>query len=316
VPGIASASFSLFPPISGGEWTGDPIVEGYSYRPGENRDIYLNETGPDLFRTLGTPILIGREFTSRETPTTPNVAVVNQAFVRHYYAGASPIGRRLRWGNDPSTIEIVGMVKDVHYESLRQLPPPTIYFPASQSKEPQNWYTWIVRSNIDPAVLKGSIEAALHEVNPTLRVSGLKTMTDHIDRTILRERLLAMLSSFFGVLALALAALGLYGVLAFRVATRRSEIGVRMALGARPVEILWLVFREGTTLVAIGLALGLAAASGVTRVAASTLFNLQPTDPTTLAIAAITLLAVGALAAYLPARLATRLDPMQAIRHE
>lgn len=316
VPGVTSASFSLFPPISGGEWTGDPIVEGYTYRPGENRDIHLNDAAPELFRTLGTPVLLGREFTSHDELNTSKVAVVNEAFARYYYAGASPIGRRLRWNADRTTIEIVGMVKDVHYESLRQLPPPTIYFPASQSKEPQNWYSWILRSTLEPATLKPSIEASLRQVNPTLRVSGLKTLTDHIDRTILRERLLATLSAFFGALALALAALGLYGVLAFRVAARRREIGVRMALGAPPAQVLWLVFREATMLVLAGVVIGLTIAAGASKLTASMLFNLQPSDPATFALAAIVLVGAGALAAYLPARRATRLDPVQAIRYE
>ncbi|MEX2264269.1 MAG: ADOP family duplicated permease [Bryobacteraceae bacterium] len=316
VPGVASASFSLFPPISGGQVTGDPIVEGYEYRQGENRDIHLNEAGAGLFRTLGTPILLGREFTDRDALHAPKVAIVNQAFARYYYAGASPIGKRLRWDNETGTIEIIGMVKNVHYESLRQAPPPTIYFPASQSKELQNWYTWIVRFHGDSAVLKGSLEKFLRTVHPSLRPLGLKTLTDHVDRTILRERLLAVLSGFFGALALALACLGIYGVLAFRVAARKSELGVRMALGARPGQILWFVFREAAALVFAGLAIGLGIAIAASKLTTSMLFGLQPSDPASLAFAAMTLLAAAAAAAYVPGRRATRLDPAQVMRYE
>jgi predicted permease len=275
--------------------------------------------GPDYFKTLATPLLAGREFNERDTDTAPNVAIVNESFARQVVNSANPVGQRFRveaTPTDPETVyEIVGLVKDTKYLQLSEEIGATMFYPIAQIDPSPTGAQLLIKSSLPQAEITAAVKRTLHDVNPSLLVifQGFKTM---IENSLLRERLLATLSGFFGVLALVLASIGLYGILSYNVASRTNEIGIRMALGAGARNVRWLILREALWLVIAGLAVGLPMIFAVTRLASTLLFGLTPTDPVSLLLAALLLLAVALVAAYLPSRRATRVDPMVALRCE
>jgi predicted permease len=314
LPGIASASMSILPPISGGGWGGNLFVEGYTHTPGEDDNVHMNSVGPQFFRTLGTPVLQGREFDQRDNASASKVAVVNETFARYYFKGQSPLGKWIFL--DPHRILIVGVVKNVKYRNLRQDFPRTAYFAALQDGGNQTMsYSYVVRA-ARPAEMRRAIEAKLQAINPALRIQEPRTMEEHVARSILTERMLAMLGGFFGALGLLVACVGIYGVMAFQVARRKREIGIRLAVGASPRQLVGMVLGETARLVAVAGVIGIAGALAVTRLAEKMLFGITPNDPGTFAMAIATVTVAALAASYLPSRNAARLNPIETLRCE
>jgi len=313
LPGVKSASVALLLPLSGGGWDGQVKVEGYTHRSDEDDHAHLNAVGPDYFRTIGTPLLLGREFYEGDRVGVPRVAVVNDTFARYYFNGQSAIGKWVSLG-DPNKDRavIVGVVKDVKYRTLRQPFPRTVFF--SAWNDGPDWQTFLVRTDSGAEEMARAAGAALARINPNLRALEVRTLSEHVSRTILTERMLATLAGFFGVLAMLLAAIGIYGVIAFQMSRRKREIGIRVALGARPGEVCGMVVGQSAKLVIAGCAIGLAGAMFVTRVAEKMLFGVKPTDPFTFVIAVLALAGVAIAASYLPGRAAARLNPVETLR--
>jgi putative ABC transport system permease protein len=319
LPGVRSASCSSLTPISGNFWNQNIRVDGYTPKVADDALVYFNRVSPAFFETLGTPLRAGRDFNQSDSIHSPRVAVVNETLAKRFFHEASPIGKGFRIeGSDakpgPFT-EIVGVVKDAKYGEMRENILPTAYLPMSQDAEPRLQNSYELRTNGAAYGAIGPVKAALDAVNKNIDLE-FNTLATQVDESLNRERLLATLSGFFGALALLLAAIGLYGVMSYTVARRRNEIGIRMALGAEQQAILWMVLREVLLLVGAGMVVGFAVAAGATRLLASLLYGLNPRDPTTLAVSGIVLLIVSALAGYLPARRAARLDPMTTLREE
>jgi ABC-type antimicrobial peptide transport system permease subunit len=274
---------------------------------------YFNSLSPGWFETYGTPILAGRDFTSADAPGAPPVAVVNEAFARRFTGGRNPIGTRVRhpWG---VTRQIVGFVKDAVYQSLRSPVPPTLYVPYGQDTDlPSSTSVSVRAASGSATVLAKPLAAALSQVHGDLRVT-LRPLEDHVNAALTQERIVATLSAFFGALALLLAGLGLYGITAYAAGRRRTEIGIRVALGAAPAGVIVLVLRRTALLIGLGILAGAGVSLWASRLVAPLLFGLEPRDPGTLAAAALLLAAIGGLAGWLPARRASRIDPAQVLR--
>jgi len=317
-PGIRSASMAGSGFRMGGSRSCCIGVEGYTHPPGEDREVRINRVTPGYFQTMGLPLILGRDFTPQEAGgkpgVFPKVAIINETMARYYFGETSPLGRRFGWG-DPSkpieaNIEIIGVARDAVYSRLREKPRPLIYFPG------QGGDVLVARAATDPAPLLAIVRKEIQVIDRSLEVSTVSTIPQLRDQALVQERLLAELSSFFGLLALLLACIGLYGVMSYDVARRTQEIGVRMALGAEAMDVVRLVMRETLSMVVIGLVAGLIAALATTRLIESLLYGLTPTDPLTIGLASLLMLTVAALAGYLPARRAARVDPMVALRTE
>jgi putative ABC transport system permease protein len=320
LPGVRSASHSAITPISGWRWTQNLQIEGYTSKSREDTSVFLNSVTSGYFETLGTAFVAGRDFNTRDTLHSPQVAIVNQTMVKKFFAGQNPIGRRFRIENGTKlgdSVEIVGVVKDAKYHTLRDEIPPTAYLAVSQApflfQETENFELRVAAAS--PTAMIPGVKSAIAEVNPDVSLQ-FTTLSNQVDESLTRERLLATLSGFFGALALLLATIGLYGVMSYNVARRRNEIGIRMALGAARERVMSMVLREVAVLIGIGLAIGLTAALTTTRLVESFLYGIKSTDPLTLSFAAGVLALVAAVAGYLPARRASRLDPMAALREE
>ncbi len=321
VPGVRSASVSAERLLAGGGWStglvgvGDgPMVRLRSLgRP----FLWLNATTPGWFKTMGMSLRSGRDFDAGDRVGNRPVAIVNEAFVRQYLPGDQPIGQRVRLGSDPKTHhEIVGVVGDAVYATPREGMVATMYVPVAQRPPATFWATVFLTVNATPgrrAAVERDVAAALTRVDPAVNFT-FGTFDQLVEATVTQERLIAMLSAFFGGLALLLAAVGLYGVVAHAVRARQTEIGLRMALGAAPSSIVRLVFQHVGILIAAGLAFGLAGSLWAVRFVETLLFHQQARDPMTFAGAAVVLVAVGVLAAWMPARRAARLDPATVLR--
>jgi putative ABC transport system permease protein len=317
-PGISSASMAGSGFRTGTSRTCCIAVEGYTHGPNEDREVQTNSVTPGYFQTMGMPLLLGRDFTPEETGRNPgeffpHIAIINETMARYYFGEANPLGKRFGWGDPPnlkSDIEIIGVVKDAKYGSPRDKTPRLIYFP-------HHGETLLVARAAGPvAPLTAIIRREIEAVDKGLEISSVRTVPQLRDQAFVQERLLAELSSFFGLLALLLACIGLYGVMSYDVARRTHEIGVRMALGAQRMDVVRLLMRETMLMVVIGLVAGLGAALASTRLIASLLYGLEPNDMLTIGLASLLLLIVAALAGYLPARRAARVDPMVALRCE
>ena len=320
VPGVRSAALQNITPLTNSSW--DSLIEnpeGVSL-PESERAVHMNEVSAGFFATYGTPLLAGREFTAQDTRTAPPVVIVNEAFAKKYFGGANPIGRTIRNdpspGQNPPRREIVGLVRDAVYESLRDKIPPTAYLHAAQAEKPGPGTTIAVRAaSGSPALLTRSLGAALTAVDGNVTLT-FKPFKDTVRAATGQERVVAMLSGFFGALALLLAGLGLYGVMSYAVSRRRTEIGIRMALGAGPAGAVRLVLSRVALLVGLGVLAGAGLALWAAKFlsASSLIYGLQPRDPATLLTAALVLSATGAVAGYLPARRASRIDPARVLR--
>ena len=318
LPGARSVALCVVAPLSFDEWDSTVTVQGYTSKPGEDMNPWVNYVSPAFFATLKIPLYTGRDFTDKDTLGAPRVAIVNEKFARHFFGNASPVGRRIGMGGDPGTktdIEIIGVVGDTKYQTMRQDAPREVYFPYQQN----DWATRMtayVRTDAGSVQMFPTLRAAVHKLDSRLPVFQMKTEERQLDDVLAVERLAASLSSGFGVLATILAAIGLYGVLAFLVARRTREIGIRMALGALTGDVLWIVMREVLLLVGIGIALGLPAALGISRLVRSQLYGMSSSDPRVIILATLGIVAIAAISGYLPARRATRVDPVTALRYE
>ena len=314
LPGVDGAATAVVIPVSGSGWN------NYIFINGDKKDTSkLNRVSDHFFSTTGTPLLAGRDFDGRDRLHSPPVAIVNEAFAKKFFGGATPLGRTFRDGDEVDKphplIEIVGLAKNAKYRDLREDFGPIAYYPASQDDEPDSDAALMVRSTLSVGSLMDEIKTAIAQANPAIDLQ-FTVFADQIQDGLLRERLLAMLSEFFGGLAALLATIGLYGVISYMVARRSGEIGIRMALGANRRDILRMVMREAGSLLALGLAFGAALSLIAARAASALLYGLKPDDPLTIIASAVILAAAAAAASFLPAQRAARLDPMVALREE
>jgi predicted permease len=312
VPGIDSVTLSAAPLLA--DW-----ISGNNFNPNGRPDLPnpddnsadVNRVGQDFLRTMGIPLLAGRDFNAQDTETSPKVAIVNQTLARKFYPKENLIGKTF---NDEH-IRIVGVCADAKYNSLRAETPPTFYVPYRQQKEMSD-ATYELRLKTSPAGALPAVRQAIASIDKDLPLIDIRTQTEQIDDLLSGERLFAALSGAFGVLALVLACTGIYGVMAYNVARRTNEIGIRIALGAQTGRVLRMVLGEASWMAAVGVAIGVGCALGLARFLNSLLYGLKPHDPATLAGAAIILLGVALAAGWLPARRASRVQPMEALRHE
>ncbi|HJU44732.1 MAG TPA: FtsX-like permease family protein, partial [Vicinamibacterales bacterium] len=319
VPGVEAAAATFVTPVGGSTWQLRITVPGFD-APESERGTFFNAASPDYFKAMRTPILTGRDFSTADAPNRPLVAIVNEAFAKKFYAGENPIGKTFvveRWGPDKKDkqYEIVGLVADAKYRTLRDQPPPTWYVPVAQMHEISTSMRFAIKTTAHPWASRDAILHAISGVHKDIAVD-FRTLDEDLGAAVMQERLIASLSAFFGGLALLLAALGLYGVMSYSVTRRRNEIGIRMALGAEPQSVVRLVLTHVALITAVGLAVGIAGAVGTGRFINSLLFNLATYDRTMIAVTTLTLAAAAAIAGYLPARRASRIDPMTALREE
>ena len=323
LPGVRTASMSAFGLLSGGGWSDRIIVEGAAAVADEDLNCQGMVIGPRFFETLRIALLSGREFGPQdERPngapeaTTSGMAIINQAMARRFFGEADPIGKHFRIADSSQRVfEIIGVVKDAKYRNLRDPAPPTFYMPFFQLPGAFG-VTFELRTITDPRAVMASLRGVVREIDPKLRLSEARTLDDVVNTTLHQERILAQLGGFFGLFALALACLGIYGVLSFSVLQRTREIGVRVALGAQRRDVLALVIGGGLKLALFGSVLGLAGAFAATRLVVSLLYGVTPTDPVTFGSVVLLLVVVAVLASWLPARRASKVDPMEALRYE
>jgi putative ABC transport system permease protein len=311
---ITSVAQVNITPVSGSGWD-------ESVRVGNNpgKDSFFNMVGPGYFRTMGTPLLAGRDFDDRDAPGAPQVVIVNEAFARKFFEGANPVGRIIsvegEAGKQDRVYQVVGVVKNTKYYNLREDFLPIAFLPQSQALQVPPGATFVLRTSGPIGEAMKRVKTAVAEVNPAIGIE-FRILAGQVRESMMRERLMATLSAAFGILAGLLATLGLYGVISYMVARRRNEIGIRIALGADRASVVWLVLREAGLLLVAGVTIGALLAVAAARTAATLLFGLQPHDPVTLVSAIALLVAVALAASYMPARRAAALDPMTALRDE
>jgi predicted permease len=319
LPGIRAASLSDFTPMLHAVRIHEVLIEGYAALPEQDSRIYFNAVSDGYFTTIGTQLIAGRDFNRHDTSGSPAVAIVNQTVVKKYFRGANPIGKsfRIRRGDTfGDAVEIVGVVKDAKYNDLRKEIPPTAYTMWGQNEYAFPFTNIEVRpAGGAPGALIAGVKGAIASVDGSASIE-FTTLADQVGKTLEREQLLATLASFFGGLALLLAVIGLYGVTSYNVARRRSEIGIRMALGAETYKILRMVMGEAAVLIGSAIAAGLVITLAAAGLVASFLYGVRPNDPLTLFSAAVVLAAAAGAASYLPARRASLLDPMTSLREE
>jgi predicted permease len=315
IPGVQAASFA-FITFNQGFWTGPAFTREPGAPEGRNRVIRNNVVGPDFFAVMGLPIVAGRGFGPQDTSKSQTVAVISESMAQRFFPNGSVLGKRFGIDGPDSTekIEVIGVVRDAKYGSLTEEIRPMAFY--SHAQQPGALGNLVIRYSGTAGSVVPQIRQAIRQVDRNLPIDDVVTLSDHIGRSLVQQKLVARLASFFGLLALLLACIGLYGVMSYGVARRTNEIGIRMALGARGGSVLWLVLREALLLVAIGLVIGVLTSLAVTKTAASLLYELKPNDPLTIGTATLLLAAVAALAGYLPARRASRVDPMVALRDE
>ncbi|HLH04486.1 MAG TPA: ABC transporter permease [Bryobacteraceae bacterium] len=314
LPGIQSASLLWLTPLSGGGWDQPVAIPGRSDLSEDQRDTYLNLIGPGFFETMQIPLLAGRAFNSADTAVSERVGIINQFAAERFFPHKNPIGEHLILDKTP--IRIVGIAGNIKYLDLRDPDPPEMYFPYTQKSDGMPSLTFVVKTKPGARSLYRDLRTALHEIAPDVPIGTPKSLQQQLEDSIARERLMATLSLFFGALALLLTSVGLYGALAYDVTRRTGEIGIRMALGARMPDVMWLVVRESTFLVTGGIVIGVAAALALSKLVASLLYAIEPNDPRTLLGAVAALLAVAIAAASIPALRAARLDPTVSLRSE
>jgi predicted permease len=319
IPGVASVGMSRHGLLEDGQGSAGFYLPGDGNKGGSADTHFCSES---FLSTMHIPVLKGRDLSAGDGSGSPKVALVNETFVKQFLGGREPIGLVFAFGNSrrPSTkderVQIVGVAKDAHYSSVRAVVPPTVYLPYVQSLESLRQMTFAIRTNVPPLSIANAVRKAVAEIDPTIPVARMQTMDDQAAESISRERLMAELVSGFGILAALLAAIGIFGVMAYTVARRNREIGIRLALGATAAGVRWMVLRESVVIVAAGLAIGVPSAFALSRLAASLLYGVKPHDVWSFSIAVLLMTGIGAGAAWLPARRASKVDPMVALRNE
>lgn len=318
-PGVTAVGYATVPLLHGWEWDSSMSVEGHQAKDGEDQQAFMNSLSPGYFAAMGIPIVAGRDFDSRDEGERPSVIIVNRKFAEHYFGSIEKaMGRHTGFGGAPNTkldMEIIGVVENSLYEGPRQ----GIHrqgFVADQQRSFPASATFYVRTNLPSSAMYGTLRATVKGLNASMPVFEMKTLETQLDETLTTERLIAALSTAFGVLATLLAAIGLYGVMAFVVANRTKEIGLRMALGAQRSNVAWLVMKEVLALLAIGLIVGVPVAYGLSRYVSAQLFDVPASDVWTAAVAIAILSLVAAAAGFIPARRATAVDPIKTLRYE
>jgi predicted permease len=290
-------------------------VEGHQAKDGEDMQAFMNSLSPGYFETMGIALLEGRDFNRQDLKENATVAMVNRKFAEHFFPGQSAIGKHIGFGGGPTAklnIEIVGVVANALYEGPREGIRRQVFVP--------NWgknsATFYVRTTNASSSAFGAIRNEMRKLDASMPVYAMKTLEGQLDETLMTDRLIALLAAGFGLLATVLASIGLYGVMAFVVARRRKELGIRLALGAEPGGVIWLVMREVLVLLAIGLAVGIPAALALGRFVASQLYGIEARDPFTATATLLLLTLVSAAAGLIPAHRASRIDPILALRYE
>ena len=318
LPGVSSVGLSTMPILQGYGWSNPVIAEGYSADPGQEQRPICDMISPKLFTTLGVLIVAGRDFTVLDTRP---VALINETFARKYFAGRNPVGLHIGLVDDRTAapdipnLEVVGVVKDLKYENLRDPAPPQAYFPYWQD-EKFRFMTYYLRTRLEPRQLMETVREQVRRLDPNIPVVDMRTVDEQIGLSLKTERLVASLSAVFGVLATALAVIGLYGVMAYTVARRRREIGIRVALGALQSDVIWMVMQQIVVLSGAGLAIGGLLAFALSSLIRSQLYGLQPHDPFTFVSAALVLGGAACAAGLIPSWRASRVDPMHVLRYE
>jgi len=330
IPGVQSTGLASVRILEDNEWDSSMTVEGFNPpSPDAHPEPYMNEISPNYFATMGVPIVNGRDFRPSDTREVnhqpddpfgwnPAVVMINETFAKKYFAGRNPVGMHIGYGSDPGTptdMEVIGVVKDIKYQNLREEIPPQAFLPYIADRYIGGMVIY-VRTVGDPTLLMSSIRAKVRDLDANIPISNMHTTEVQINNSLASERMIASLSAVFGFLATLLAVIGLYGVMAYTVAQRTREVGIRMALGAAQGSVIWMVMREVLILIAVGVAAGVPAALALTKLVQSQLFGLTPHDPATLVIATVALAFVASAAGYIPAWRASRLDPVKALRYE
>lgn len=310
IPGMKNAAAATEPLLSGDEWDSSVNVEGYQAKDGEDMQAFMNALSPGYFQTMGIHLLEGRDFDRRDLAPPWKVCIVNRKFAQYFFGDKSPIGRHVKRDEN---LEIIGVVEDSLFEGPREGVHRQVFVPYLGSG---SGFAVYARTSMDSTASYAALRDAVKSLAETMPVYQMKTLASQLDEVLLSERLVALLSAGFGVLATLLAAIGLYGVMAFVVTRRTKEMGVRMALGAHPSTVIWLVMREVLLLLAIGLAIGLPAALGLGRYVGSQLYEIKASDPTIAVVTVVVLFVVAALAGLIPARRASRIDPILALRYD
>ncbi|MBA3768057.1 MAG: ABC transporter permease, partial [Acidobacteria bacterium] len=315
LPGVRSASLMMIVPVSGGGMRRSVQLEGYEPKPNEDTELNANIVSPNYFSTMGIPLVQGREFNADDAAGRSGVIIINEELARRYFPGQNPLGKRIKADPEGPYLEIVGIAKNAKYRGLREDPLPFFYTPLAQDYTAT--MTLLVRTDgDDPLKALPAVRSELKSLNKNVTLYGINTLSAHVNEALFADRMIAVLLSVFGGAALLLAAVGLYGVMSYAVARRTHEIGVRMALGAQGSDIMKLILRQGIILVLVGGAVGLAASFAITRLMSSLLYGVSATDPLTFAGITLLLTGVALLACYIPARRATRVDPLIALRYE
>jgi predicted permease len=328
IAGVQSVGLAEMRILEDNEWDSTMTVEGYTAKPGQNPEPYMNSISSNYFATMGVPILAGRDFTLKDSTQVkhgpdpdnwvPTTVIINESFAKKYFAGRNPLGLHLGFGGDPGTktdMEVIGVVKDIKYTNLRDAIPPQAFLPYLSDRH-VGGMTVYVRTNLDPKQMMSIVRERVRRLDSNVPIYEMRTTEEQIDLSLRNERLVASLSTIFGLLATLLAVIGLYGVMAYTVARRTREIGIRMALGAVQGNVIWMVMREVLVLAAAAVVVGFPLAIGLSSLVKNQLFGLAPHDPPTLVVSTLGLVAVACLAGLVPALRASRIDPTKALRYE
>jgi len=315
LPGVESVTTALITPFSNSIAKTSVVIEGYQPRPGEIIAVDYGKVGPGYHELMGIPLVEGRGFTERDNASAPGVVIINEAMARAYFPNQNPLGKRISQGPNRPWLEIIGVTRDHRLRDLTEEPIPHFDLPALQ--RPYGAFArLVVRTKLDPLAALPAVHKEAMALNPQVTIDAPATLYDELKNSIAAERMASTLTSLFGLTALLLAGIGLYGVMSYAASRRTREIGVRMALGARRSDVLCLMLKQGVLLTGLGLALGLLAAVSLTRLIKTMLYGVGATDPLTFVAVAALLAAVALLACWIPARRATKVDPMIALRSE
>jgi predicted permease len=316
-PGVKNAGYAIEAVLSGDEWDSSMSVEGHTFKDGEDMQAFMNGVSPGYWDTMGIKLIAGRDFDERDANAMMKTAIVNRKFAEHFFPNQSALGRHIAFGTRPNKldIEIVGVTQDTLYEGPREGVHRQVFLPYIKVEYPAG-VTFYVRTAADPAAMYATLRREVHEIDAAMPVYAMKTLGRQLDETLGTERLIATLSAGFGALATLLAAIGLYGVMAFTVARRTREIGLRMALGAPRGLVVWMVTREMLMLLGAGLAIGVPSALLTSKYVSAQLFGVKPQDLGAAAAALVVLTVMAFGAGFLPARRASEIDPIQALRYE